>query len=378
MKKIFILLLLAGSCTSSFAFLTQSNWRWRNNDGTETTATWKAAQNVAVTYASYQEVIRLRIEVYNGGADPIDLEDSLQYSTTPAVAGSWRNILANDPAGAFMMAGSSAFVVQNEPTTSQITGNTYDYVPGKIMVDTAILKFITVPSSNRTEFEWTLVGTPNTLPNTTYYFRHWGSTANNLPPGVTYPTLTTSGTLAIQLAGFTVSSENRKVKLQWSTSSEVDNDRFEVERSKDGSNFTRIATVKGNGTSSLVHNYSAYDETPRMGINYYRLKQVDLNGHVNMSATRAFTYDENGNVLVKVAPNPASHVISFRLNNTYSGNVEALLTDMNGKVISRQQFRDVQVNAMNDLSLKQQPAPGVYILKLTAKGLSESIPVVIK
>lgn len=378
MKKLFICLVLFGVCSSSFAFLTQSNWRWRNNNGSETSATWKAAQNAPISYSAVSEVIRLRLEIYNTNSDPTAVEDSLQYSTTPAVASSWKNILADDQTRAFVMAGAGSTVAQNTPTTTQITGNTYVFVPGKVMADSTVAKLITIPSSNRTEFEWAIRGTAQTLPNTTYYFRQWGASANGLPPGVTYPSLTTAIALPITLSNFSLGKEGSKVKLEWSTASEENNDRFEVEKSSNSKDWSTIATVKGSGSSSQVHNYSSYDESPLSGVNYYRLKQYDFDGRFNVSEIKSLRFDGAPGLIITVSPNPARGMVNFKLNNTIATTIIAVLSDANGKVIYKETFRNVQANTNNKLNFKQQPTAGIYVLKLQGEGLSETIKVVMQ
>jgi hypothetical protein len=375
MKKILILLVMLGAYCSSFAFLTQNSWRWRNDDGSETAATWKAAQNTAIAYNSAFEVLRLRIEVFNNENDPIDVEDSLQYTTTPADDESWVNVNANDPTHAFNLAGTSSFVTQNEATTSQITGLALPFVAGKIMVTDTVLKDIAIPSKMRSEYEWTIVGTPSTLPNVTYYFKHWGATANNLPPGGTYPSLTTGATLPVKLSSFTVKSEGKQVKLEWSTATELNNDRFDVQRSGNGTSWQTILTVKGKGIAS---SYTAYDVTPLLGTNYYRLQQVDKNGRSSASEIKLLRLFGASSPRITVSPNPARGAINFMFENQGASNVTAILTDANGKMIHQEQFKTVQANTINRLNLKQQPTTGVYILKLNGEGVSETVKILVQ
>ena len=378
MKKILLFSILLIAFSDIFAFTTQGNWRWRNNDGTETTATWKAAQNTQVNYNSISEVIRLRIDVYNTGSDTVSLEDSLQYTTTPAVANSWLNINVNDPTRAFTMAGPNGFSVQNTPTTSQLTGNSYAFVPGKLMVDSSILKFVDILPSNRSEIEWAIMGTPATLPGTTYYFRLWGSTSNSLPPNTTYPSLLTSATVPIKLSAFSVLSDPKGVKIYWSTASEQKNDRFDVQKSIDGSNWSSIATVKGHGTTSQSTDYVCYDDNPENGTNYYRLKQYDIDGGFNFSIIKYLVFSGRLNTVVSVSPNPVANTINFKISGRHAGNVQASLSNANGQVIYQQTFRNVLAGNINQLSLQSKPAAGIYILKLQAEGISESIKLVLQ
>ena len=68
------------------------------------------------------------------------------------------------------------------------------------------------------------------------------------------------------------------VLLTWSTASEQNNDYFYIERSLDGFSWTRIVEKNGSGNSSYQIDYSAVDNQPFLGINYYRLTQVDYDG----------------------------------------------------------------------------------------------------
>lgn len=377
MKKILILMVLLGAYGSSYAFLTQSTWRWRNNDGNQATATWKANQNTAVAYNSIHEVIRLRYEIYNTNSDTTQVEDSLQYTTTPAVAKSWVNI-GKYGGKAFVLASSISTVVQNEATTSQLTGNAYEFYPGKMMVTDTVAVGVFIPPSNRTEIEWALMGTAATLPGTTYYFRHWGATAANLPPGATYASLTTGATLPIKLSGFSVRNEGKKVKLEWSTESEQNNDRFDIERSANGRTWEIIGKVKGKGTSSSTSNYATYDNSPLTGTNYYRLQQYDLNGKATVSDVKSVKMFATTKPVISVTPNPTRSGISFKVENAATTNIVAVLSDANGKIIMQETFKGVQANTISKLNLRQQPTPGIYILKLNGEGISESVKVVVQ
>ncbi|HMK39245.1 MAG TPA: T9SS type A sorting domain-containing protein, partial [Bacteroidota bacterium] len=89
--------------------------------------------------------------------------------------------------------------------------------------------------------------------------------------------------LPIQLMSFQASavSGSGDVKLSWTTASEINNYGFYVQRS--GSLSTGFADVPGgfvagNGTSVAVRQYSWVDRNPLPGTNYYRLRQVDLDG----------------------------------------------------------------------------------------------------
>ncbi|MFT3908700.1 MAG: SdrD B-like domain-containing protein [Ferruginibacter sp.] len=101
-----------------------------------------------------------------------------------------------------------------------------------------------------------------------------GENISNIDAGIK-----ATGTVPITLLSFTATLHNKEVLLNWQTTAEYNNHYFDVERSIDGNNFIKIGRVNGNGTTSLPHNYSLIDPHPIIGINYYRLKQVDFDGH---------------------------------------------------------------------------------------------------
>lgn len=93
--------------------------------------------------------------------------------------------------------------------------------------------------------------------------------------------------LPVSLISFTANKLNDHASiLEWKTGFEKNNDYFIVERSIDGIHFEAIGTVKGGGNSTAVLYYSFVDENPYPGINYYRLKQVDLDTRYEYSIVR--------------------------------------------------------------------------------------------
>lgn len=88
---------------------------------------------------------------------------------------------------------------------------------------------------------------------------------------------------------FAAQLDKTRVRLRWTTASEINNSHFEVTRSSDATAFHQIGLVKGNGNAGTKSSYSLIDEQPLNGINYYRLKQVDFNGNATNSDIAAVT-----------------------------------------------------------------------------------------
>ncbi len=92
-----------------------------------------------------------------------------------------------------------------------------------------------------------------------------------------------SNSLPVELTAFSAKSVNEGIKLEWQTASELNNDRFEIERSQDRNTFAVVGTVRGAGTTTEAQSYSFIDNTAQNGKFYYRLKQVDFDGTVDYS-----------------------------------------------------------------------------------------------
>lgn len=109
--------------------------------------------------------------------------------------------------------------------------------------------------------------------------------------------------LPVTLLDFKVTPEDEsKVKVEWSTASEQNNDYFEVLRSENGYDFESIAVIEGHGNSSSILHYSCIDQNPLEGISYYRLKQVDDDGETKFYDIKSVEIMDQSKFLIY--PNP--------------------------------------------------------------------------
>ncbi len=104
--------------------------------------------------------------------------------------------------------------------------------------------------------------------------------------------------LPISLVDFTARPEGVRVRLEWTTASEENNDFFTVERSADGISFSDLFHVPGAGTSHALLKYLAYDDRPLSGISYYRLRQTDHDGTNTVSPMVAVRFESAGALTV--------------------------------------------------------------------------------
>lgn len=165
-------------------------------------------------------------------------------------------------------------------------------------------------------------------------------------------------------------SGDHSVKLNWSTADEIENDYFAVERSANGIDFTQIATKQGAGTCSTIHNYEFVDETPLVGVNYYRIRQTDFNGKFSYSGIASVKFSNTSSSFVYIGVNDnqeAELVINSPLRN-----VRIELIDMKGRVCSSKNYETLSENEMVKTSVSNL-SKGMYFLRLIQDGKSEAV-----
>ncbi len=117
----------------------------------------------------------------------------------------------------------------------------------------------------------------------------------------------------INIAEFKGTAEQDKIKLEWSTTSEVNNNYFAVEKMDINYNWYDIATIKANSGTAPARAYQAYDNRVQ-DMNYYRLRQVGADNSLTYSNIIAVKgMDVAGNL--SVYPVPASGSISLDLDD---------------------------------------------------------------
>ncbi|HKP32777.1 MAG TPA: T9SS type A sorting domain-containing protein [Chitinophagaceae bacterium] len=173
-------------------------------------------------------------------------------------------------------------------------------------------------------------------------------------------------TTPVTFASFTGRLDNGKVTLQWKTGAELNNSNFEIERSADGRGFSKIGNVAARGSSS---SYEFVDAAPLSKINYYRLKQLDVDSKHTYSKVLIIRADL-GKLEMKIAPNPVvnSMNISFRAEEQQT--VRISFYDQMGRLAKRYSVsasRGVNSITLNDLN--SLPA-GNYAVEVVGENFS--------
>ena len=140
---------------------------------------------------------------------------------------------------------------------------------------------------------------------------------------------TVGGALPLDWLSFTGRRAEQKVALKWITENEINTSHFDIERSKNGIDFTSIGRTTAQG--GLRNNYSFEDVQPMKGLNYYRLKQIDRNGAFKYPILVKVFFGDAGMNDLRLFPQP----VQSTLNVVFGGSGNSLFIhvyDAAGKI----------------------------------------------
>lgn len=141
--------------------------------------------------------------------------------------------------------------------------------------------------------------------------------------------------LPVELTSFTSAVNGRNVTLNWSTSSEINNSGFAIERSSSNDTWINAGFVNGNGTANIQNNYSFTDNSLKTGSYKYRLRQIDFNGSFEF-------HNLTGEVVIGVPsefslsqnyPNPFNPSTTINFDVPSDASVKLSLYDVQGKLV---------------------------------------------
>lgn len=167
--------------------------------------------------------------------------------------------------------------------------------------------------------------------------------------------------LPVSISNFSAVKNGNTVNINWSTSSEINNKGFGIERSKDGINFTQIQFVNANGNSTVNKNYTAIDKSPVKGMNYYRLLQVDNDGKQSYSSVASVKFATNDGMGISFYPNPVKSKLTVQLDNISTNAASLTLVNIEGKVVKSTLLNQQNTNTIVSFDVASI-SRGVYYL----------------
>ena len=196
-------------------------------------------------------------------------------------------------------------------------------------------------------------------------------------------------TLPVTWSGFTATKINQSVRLDWSTSSESNNEHFIIERAtrintpiishgkcagvdcddngeETSYDFRDIGKVNGAGNSDIDQYYTFADPSPSYGQNFYRLRQVDFDGKSNVSSIVTVYFEPKEDLeILNLYPNPASDFLNIEWTSATNEARIIYIYDLKGSTVFKMQSNSLA--GLHKDQLQLDLPRGIYTLRIGSK-----------
>jgi hypothetical protein len=257
MKKLLLFTIFLANFFMANANTRMSTYRWRNDDGNETTATWKAATNAPIVINNLNPLrLRIAVEEFNSNfTGGINTDANLEYSEN---GGAWQSITATSSMFTLI---SSSFVTDNTATTQQISsGNPTNFMGGLFKsTNTNTAYIFSVDGNNFYEHEFCIKPTLAFSSSSIYTFRI---------PGLNTPELVTPTIVVVSGSALNFDGSNDYVSVVSPTNLPVGNSNYTIEAWIKPSTLG-VRGIVGWGNWGVGNQCNAFRLTPTGLVNYW-------------------------------------------------------------------------------------------------------------
>ncbi len=207
------------------------------------------------------------------------------------------------------------------------------------------------------------------------------SSFGNISGNLTGPGTQCAGPLPVLISSFTANVESgRDIKLTWTTTMEINNKGFGIERKFSAENWVTAGWVDGKGNSTVPVTYSFSDKKLNIGKYSYRLKQIDYNGNfeyhalsndVMISKPNEFSISQN-------YPNPSNPTSKIDFQLPFAGKVTIAVYDLTGREVVKLLDEFKEAGFYNVTFNGNNLASGVYFYRILAEGNGQKVNAVKK
>ncbi len=216
-----------------------------------------------------------------------------------------------------------------------------------------------------------------TLTSITSYTSHWRVVfpVSTFSTFYIHPKGNFSATLPVELISFdaNMNDSHESSILTWKTASEKNSLYFEIEKSSNASNWNSIATMSAAGNSNILRSYSHIDSNLFIGINYYRLKIVDIDSSFEYSNIISLNNNIAFNKQVTLYPNPTNGLITINSNSDTTSYSSIKIKDVLGKIVKNVNVnKNMQINKI-DIDCSDLAKGSYYICLYDVEGMFNMI-----
>ena len=183
-------------------------------------------------------------------------------------------------------------------------------------------------------------------------------------------------TFPLKLLTFTARKQDKSNLLNWTTANEINVDHFDIERSGNSREFSKIGSVKAG-----INNYSYTDNNPTTTPNpiaigtkpqtiFYRLKMIDKDGQFTYSPVRKLNNSETFSV--SIYPNPAKDNLQIQIDSYKKTAMQLQVLSMDGKVILSNSVTVAEGSILQSINITAL-VNGSYFLKAITTDKDEQV-----
>lgn len=184
--------------------------------------------------------------------------------------------------------------------------------------------------------------------------------------------------LSVSLVTFDAVKTGETSTLTWQTANEQNSESFIIERSSNGRVWESIGNVAAAGNSRTMLAYKFIDHNPLSGLNFYRLKVMEIGGKYNYSNIKDLMFDGRTlPTITNILPNPFTNEIKVDFNLPTENEVSIYILDALGKVVGSTVFHADK--GQNTVSFNTENyAKGIYFVNFYAEGINISSKKIVK
>lgn len=174
--------------------------------------------------------------------------------------------------------------------------------------------------------------------------------------------VTNMAPLPVRFISFETAKSGNDVKLTWKVADEINVSGYHIERSADGRNWNSIGFVPFNPAPTNEKLYTLTDRDPLSTINYYRIRQQDLDGRVKYSDIRFVRFNSEA-MDVRLYPVPVTNILKLNIQSPVNTAAVVRVTNMLGNTVHQARAQLVKGGQTEELNLTLLP-PGTYYIEI--------------
>ncbi|MGG9972198.1 sugar-binding protein [Ferruginibacter sp. SUN002] len=182
-----------------------------------------------------------------------------------------------------------------------------------------------------------------------------------------------AGTTPVTITNLNATQKNTAMQVDWKVPVENGVKQYEVERSSNGINFTKVGIVPAttNNGGSVV--YSFMDVAPVAGVNYYRIKTIDISGTVRFTYIVKVTYGQSAPSITLNSTFILDGRFSIQLNNEIKGRYGVRLLNTVGQELMKEMIQHNGGSGTQTFTVPALLSKGLYHLEIVRPNGSRQV-----